>query len=65
MAFESNASGTDPETLEVKLDPLQRAGVLLLAAQGEYQGFSASHKHLRWFNNYQCIPKRLSHEAVE
>lgn len=30
MAFESNASGTDPETLEVKLDPLQRAGVLLL-----------------------------------
>lgn len=30
MAFETNNPGSDPETLEVKLDPLQRAGVLLL-----------------------------------
>jgi hypothetical protein len=30
MAFESNNPGNETETLEVKLDPLQRAGVLLL-----------------------------------
>lgn len=30
MAFETHNSANEPETLEVKLDPLQRAGVVLL-----------------------------------
>lgn len=30
MAFESNNSGGETETLEVQLDPIQRAGVILL-----------------------------------
>ncbi len=30
MAFEPNSPGSETEVLEVKLDPLQRAGVLLL-----------------------------------
>lgn len=30
MSFESHAPGSEPEILEVKLDPLQRAGVRLL-----------------------------------
>ena len=30
MAFESNNPGDHPDTLEVKVDSLQRAGILLL-----------------------------------